>query len=374
MINSNDKLNTLLSEVLSDILDKLDESLKSSYTLLELINACQTEQANVLVSGLIEKVKYVKEAQKDILHHLKNSFSSSILSNIEDNLLSISQELNDVHGNEPSTQAKFLCEFQLIPLCRIAKEAFYFWGRVEKDLELTKHYYEHEFAFNRQNHYVASGANLPYQASVVVVAYNHLEDLTKKCVESILQNTDFAKLNCELILVDHGSTDGTLEYFKTIPNAKVIHFKHNMWGAMFQMMPMICQSPYYVHVANDIVVTRDWLDILLTCIKSDPKIVQVVPASCGIGNNQGVVVPFSTCDEVVAYANEHNSPDPQLWFDRVKLFPAMCVCSIPILNNLGFWDPGIYTFDICDDDFSLRARRAGFRQVQCNGVVAQSTI
>ena len=35
---------------------------------------------------------------------------------------------------------------------------------------------------------------------------------------------------------------------------------------MFQ----ICQGEYLVYISNDILVTKNWAEILLTCLKSDP--------------------------------------------------------------------------------------------------------
>lgn len=55
-------------------------------------------------------------------------------------------------------------------------------------------------------------------------------EYTKKAVESIYKYTDFEKLNVELITVNNGSTDGTEEYFNSLPNEKKINFKHNMLG------------------------------------------------------------------------------------------------------------------------------------------------
>ena len=55
------------------------------------------------------------------------------------------------------------------------------------------------------------------EVTVVVIAYNRLEK-TKRCISSILaysQGVDY-----ELVLVDNGSTDETLEYLKSVPYPK----------------------------------------------------------------------------------------------------------------------------------------------------------
>lgn len=366
-----------LEQKLSPILELTEQAVQQSQKLLselqtlESKSQTQTRESQDLaaVHAQLENLQHivdeVSSAQQPILNRLANSYTSEMLGNLAETLeLMRSQDTGTPAG---FTALKDLCEFQLIPLCRITKEAFYFWGRMDKQKELRDQYYAHEFADHLKNHYVTQDQTLPYQVTVVVVAYNNL-DSTKACVESVLQNTDFTKLNAELILVDHGSSDGTWEYFKSIPQARVIHFKHNMCLAMFPILPMICRSEYYVHVANDTVVTKDWLDILLTCIKSDPKIAIASPATCNISNYQDLNVPTKDCDELVALAAEHNQSNPLLWFERSQIYPPIGIFSVPILNQVGFWDPAIYTFYCCDDDFSIRARRAGFKQILCEDV------
>lgn len=49
------------------------------------------------------------------------------------------------------------------------------------------------------------------EATVFVVAYNRLEK-TKRCVASILKYT--GGIDYELLLIDNGSEDDTLEYFQ----------------------------------------------------------------------------------------------------------------------------------------------------------------
>ena len=71
------------------------------------------------------------------------------------------------------------------------------------------------------------------EVTVFVQAYNRL-DKTKRCVESILQNTQ--GIDYELLLLDNGSEDGTLDFFRTIPYEKkrIIHITKNIGGVYAQ--------------------------------------------------------------------------------------------------------------------------------------------
>ena len=60
--------------------------------------------------------------------------------------------------------------------------------------------------------------------SIVILTYNELE-YTRQCVASVLEHT--AAL-FELIFVDNASTDGTLDYLQTIPDATLVRNAHNL--------------------------------------------------------------------------------------------------------------------------------------------------
>lgn len=372
MINSS---NNALDVVLMLILDSLDIAIVDCEQLLQVIKDKNNAKAYALIASLLDRVHSLEQAQRPILDELEHSYSEELLDNIRDVLeriqsalqkseqaqeLSSNTSYNDETGLEDPL---FLCDVQLQPLVRATKESFYYWGRVNKNPELRQAYYTHEYAQHRQNFHVASGEILPFQVTIIVLAYNKL-NMSKCCVESILANTDFKQLNAQLILVDHASTDGTLEYFKSVPNAKVIHFKHNMLLTTLQMLPQFCRSLYYVHVANDTIVTKDWLNILLSCIKSDSNIAIACPATPNCANRQSVV-PTNNCEDLINIAQYHNKLNPLLWHERAQVHPVIGIFNLDIVNKIGFWDPAIYTFNSCDRDYSCQARRAGFKQILC---------
>ena len=357
-------VNTEYRELLDQIFALLDTACQASLELLGRYTSGDQAASEQLLEDLAAVVKAVMTAREPMAAQLEHSCTLEMLENIEDTLEDIRRSMQA--GSMERAAMKI--EFQLFPFLRQLKEAVYFWGSIYPDTASMEEYYRNEFAEHYRNLYVEEGQAPRYRASVVVVAYDHLE-MTKKCVESILKYTDFEKLNAELILVDHGSSEEVLKYFEELDVGKVIHYKVNMRGTMFCALPQICDSEYYVHVANDTVVTKDWLDVLLACGDSDPKIAAVSPATCNISNLQAIHVPVTDCDALVQFAETHNRSDPSLWNDRARILPAIGAFKINALNQIGFWDPLFYTFDFMDDDFSLRARRNGFRQILCEDVI-----
>lgn len=89
------------------------------------------------------------------------------------------------------------------------------------------------------------------------------------CVESILAKIPEG-LNYELILVNHGSDDGTKEYFESIHPNKQFDIAVN--GGGVGAISKIVEGEFTFLVSNDVIVTPYAIENLLTCIRSDTKI------------------------------------------------------------------------------------------------------
>lgn len=350
-------------EILERILELTDTACQASLEVLRLYTGGKRELARALLDDLRSVEQAVTSAQEPLLPQLEHAYTSEMLENIEDTLDDIERSILE---NNPE-RAAMKMEFQLFPFLRQLKEAFYFWGIIYPDPDEMVRYYREEFAEHYQNFYVQDKEPLPIRLSIVVSGYNHVET-TKKCVEQLQKETDLEALNAELILIDHGSTDGTLEYFESLGVGKVIHFKKNVRMYMFCILSQLCQGRHFCFVSNDILVTRDWSKILLQCLESDPKIIAAVPMTPNIANLQMINVPTNDPDKFVAWANGQNHSDPFRWSDRARLMPPLGMYQTRAVSEIGFADPYFYSMEFWDDDFSLRARRAGYRQIVCGDV------
>ena len=349
------------NELITRILDLLDTACQASLELLRCYGAGEIDQASGLIGDLQEVIHSISNT--GLAPQLEHSCADEMLENVLDTLDDIARSIRA----ENRTRAAMKMEFQLFPFLRQLKESFYFWGLVISDPKKLSGYYQSEFADHAQSYYIQPDQPAAYQLSIVVPAYNHLE-VTKRCIEQLLKETDLAALGAELILIDHGSTDGTLEYLEGLGVGKVIHFKHNVRMNMFTTMFQICQGEYLAYISNDILVTRNWADILLSCLKSDPNIIVAVPTTPNIANLQMLHCPTNDPDQFIQWANGQNKPDPSRWSDRARVMPPIGMYQCRGVNRIGFADPYFYTMEFWDDDFSLRARRAGFRQVVCADV------
>lgn len=350
-----------LHGVLTQILELLDTAGQANLELLDSFHCGKTGEAVQLLHDLRAVIHSV--ASTGVAAQLEHSGMEEMLENAEDTLDDIERAIQA--GNFERAAMKM--EFQLFPFLRQLKEGFYFWGAVYPDQDKLHAYYRSAFAEHIQNFYIQPNQPSPFQLSIVVPAYNHL-DTTKRCIEQLLKETDFEKLHAELILIDHGSTDGTLEYFEGLGIGKVIRFKRNARMNMFITMFQVCQGEYLAYVSNDVLVTRNWAEILLKSFAADSNIIAAVPATPNVANLQMLDSPTNDSNGFIAWANEQNRSDPSRWDDRVRLMPPVGMYRTSAVNKIGFADPYFYTMEFWDDDFSLRARRAGYRQVICHDV------
>ena len=202
------------------------------------------------------------------------------------------------------------------------------------------------------------------EVTILIQAYNRLEK-TKRCVESVLKYTQ--GINYELILIDNGSTDDTLQYFRNVPywRKRIVHITKNLKvGFPRGALCLNDFANYIVFLANDIIVTERWLDNLMICMHSDPKIGMVNPVSNNTSNLQCVVLPYSSYDEMQKVAAQFNQSDPKKWEDRLRLITLGTVYRKEVLYCLGWplWDAGFF-HDFADDDVTFSVRRAGYRAV-----------
>ena len=109
--------------------------------------------------------------------------------------------------------------------------------------------------------------------SIIVPLFNKVE-LTRKCVDAVLANTDPALY--ELILVDNASTDGTAEYCATLgDDIRVIRNDENQgFSKANNQAAAVSTGEFIVLLNNDTEVHSGWLEPLIGHM-SDPRVAAV---------------------------------------------------------------------------------------------------
>ncbi|QHI71947.1 glycosyltransferase family 2 protein [Aminipila terrae] len=201
-------------------------------------------------------------------------------------------------------------------------------------------------------------------ASIVILCYNRLLK-SKRCIESVLKYTQ--DIDYELILIDNGSSDGTFEYLQSVPyeNKKIIKITKNIGADMpFSQLLKIYRGKYLVTLANDIVVTANWLSNIIKCYESDDKIGFAVPMSTNVSNLQEFDIKFKNVNEIQDFAEKNNVSNPFRWKERMRVIDIINVFKREILDLVGTFDYGFF-HDFSEDDFCIRVRRAGYKLILC---------
>ena len=206
-------------------------------------------------------------------------------------------------------------------------------------------------------------------ASIVVLTCNQLP-VTRLCVESLFRHTrDF-----ELILVDNGSTDGTVAYLQELasrhPNVRLILNRRNLgFPAGCNQGMAAARGRYVVLLNNDTVVSEGWLEGLIAAAQAD-MVGIVGPRTNRIIGPQ--MVPSVSYDPdslqgfdafVRAWREEHGRVLP---VHRVIGFCMLI--RREVLDRIGGLDPAFGTGNFEDDDYCIRAQLAGFRVAVADGV------
>lgn len=115
------------------------------------------------------------------------------------------------------------------------------------------------------------------KASIVLATYNRLSKL-KRCLSCLLSQ-DFK--DYEIIIVDDGSTDGTLEYLKKqkqkskLNNKKIIFFTQQNQGPAVARNKAIKEAKGDVifFTDDDVLVSKNWISKLLNFLNKHPEVI-----------------------------------------------------------------------------------------------------
>lgn len=264
------------------------------------------------------------------------------------------------------------CEFELLPVLEELRLYFYYWGCVfpsPKKIERYRKEKLSELASNRYINRAEAEGKYKYDLSISIQAYNHLEDATKQCVESLLRHLP-GNLKYELIFLNNGSSDGTKEFFERFRPTKQLDMPVNYGGRL--ALWRVYEGRYVLAISNDVFMLHHSIRNMLKCMDSDEKISFLVPQTPNISNLQALGIPCDCSEftpEIEHYARENNQYQPNRHIQRARLCnPLSLFRSRDVFSNRGILFNGLfYTDDLTlafpDDAISLRVNRMGKKNI-----------
>ncbi|MCL9634731.1 glycosyltransferase [Bacillus zanthoxyli] len=196
------------------------------------------------------------------------------------------------------------------------------------------------------------------KTSIIILTYNQLS-LTKQCLTSINKYTE--QKDIEIIVVDNGSTDGTVDYLKSIPSLKIILNEKNLGFAKGCNQGVdIATGDQVLFLNNDTIVTKNWLEPLVSLLYSDENIGMVGPVSNYVSGLQQVNVDYTNVKEIDEFASGYCKSHTGKSRRVLRLVGFCLLVKKEVIENIGKFDERFGYGSFEDDDFCLRALKSGY--------------
>lgn len=206
----------------------------------------------------------------------------------------------------------------------------------------------------------------PPIATILILTYNTL-DKTKQCISSIKSTTE---IPYKILVIDNGSTDGTIEYLRK--DGEIFHIENSQnlgFATGFNIGLAMIDTPYFVISNSDVVMTENWLKRMIEHLSEDPQLMAVGPKSNYVSGPQIVKdCDYKSANDLVEYAKKFasSSIEPITYFKRLVFF-----CTVfrkEVLEKIGFLDEIFEVGNFEDDDYCMRIHKKGYKTAIDNTV------
>ncbi len=207
---------------------------------------------------------------------------------------------------------------------------------------------------------------------IVVCVHNALEDV-KRCLKSVLEHS---LPNYRIIIVDDGSDDATKEYLEHFSKVQGAILLRNDVANGYTLAAnkglRKSDAKYVILLNSDTIVTPHWLERMVSCANSDPKIGLVGPLS-NTASWQSVPQIF---DEDGDWA-ENTLPDgisvkdmglmiarySGVSYPSIHFLNGFCILiKREVLQSIGYFDEQTFARGYGEEnDYCIRARKAGWQ-------------
>jgi len=197
--------------------------------------------------------------------------------------------------------------------------------------------------------------------SVVVVADQGL-DATRRCIEALRRAED-ERHPTEILAVNLGSTQGTAEYLAAQPDVALIECDGARGTARAKNQALArARGDWVVMLTSDARVSPGWLARMLYHAEVDAKSGCIGPVSDRADHGQQVLFPLgSEPESVAAFDSDRATSNRRAHTYSALLTGFFLLFRREVVRVIGGFDEHFVCSGLEDDDFTLRASLAGFR-------------
>lgn len=352
-------------DVINHLLECTDTCKEVSHELYSLLSRGSIKDFNKVGS---EFVIFLKKIQQTSDTYYDREGTVKLGNAVESVLYSLRNIIDYSKINIPLALNKI--EFELIPFTKTMYAEFYFWSSVYPYREKWEDYYKNimpDLYFNTYIEKSITTGEYKYDLSILIIGYNKLE-YTQTCVRSVMMNLP-EDVSCELILFNHGSNDGTKDFYESIRPTKQIDVKIN--GSLNYVYTRIIEGKYILFISNDTIITPYSIDNMLRILKENDDVGRVVPSTPNVSNLQTISSEFDDINQLMDWSKKNNAYDIYRHEVRTRLCdPISMMKSKDYLSKSGINMVGRYytsldfeSFSFPDDEISMLFRRSSLKNI-----------
>ncbi len=205
------------------------------------------------------------------------------------------------------------------------------------------------------------GAQAGPLTSVILVSCNARDD-TRGCLESLRATRD-ERFPMEILVVDNGSDDGSVEYLRAQPDVSLIENRSNEGAPRARNQALArTRGDWIVVLDNDVTVYPGWLERLRYHAEIDPAVACVVPVADRAAHGQQIEAPSPDDPTALAEFAAARAQEAHRQAIYCQIFSSLCVLiRADVIRQIGGFDERFSPWGFEDDDFSLRVHLAGHR-------------